>query len=60
MIAPRVAHEAIVREVTSEPDLLVTESHRRGWLARWLLSNIDWGSCVRVLVPWGSYVRVAA
>lgn len=37
------AHEAIVREVLeSRPDLLVTGSHRRGRLARWLLSNTDW------------------
>lgn len=37
------AHEAIVREVLkSKPDLLVTDSHRRGLLARWLLSNTDW------------------
>jgi universal stress protein E len=37
------AHEAIVREVLkSNPDLLVTDSHRRGRLARWLLSNTDW------------------
>lgn len=37
------AHEAIVREVLhGEPDLLVTDSHRRGRLARLLLSNTDW------------------
>lgn len=37
------AHEAIVREVlASKPDLLVTDSHRRGRLARLLLSNTDW------------------
>jgi len=37
------AHEAIVREVhRSKPDLLVTDSHRRGRLARLLLSNTDW------------------
>lgn len=37
------AHEAIVREVVkSKPDLLVTDSHRRGRVARWLLSNTDW------------------
>lgn len=36
-------HEAIVREVLrSKPDLLVTDSHRRGRLARLLLSNTDW------------------
>ena len=37
------AHEAIVRQVLkSKPDLLVTDSHRRGRVARWLLSNTDW------------------
>lgn len=37
------AHEAIVRQVLkSKPDLLVTASHRRGRLARLLLSNTDW------------------
>lgn len=37
------AHEAIVREVLrGKPDLLVTDSHRRGRLARLLLSNTDW------------------
>lgn len=37
------AHEAIVRHVLrSKPDLLVSESHRHGRFARWLLSNTDW------------------
>jgi len=37
------AHDAIVRQVLkSKPDLLVTASHRRGRLARLLLSNTDW------------------
>lgn len=37
------AHDAIVRHVLlTKPDLLVTESHRHGRLARWLLSNTDW------------------
>jgi len=36
-------HEAIVRQVLhSKPDLLVTESHRHGRLARLLLANTDW------------------
>lgn len=36
-------HEAIVREVLkTKPDLLVTESHRHGRLARLLLANTDW------------------
>lgn len=37
------AHDAIVRHVLRcKPDLLVTESHRHGRIARWLLSNTDW------------------
>lgn len=37
------AHEAIVRQVLkSKPDLVVTASHRRGRLARMVLSNTDW------------------
>jgi universal stress protein E len=37
------AHEAIVRQVlSSKPDLLITDSHRRGRLARLVLSNTDW------------------
>jgi universal stress protein E len=36
-------YEAIVRQVLlSKPDLLVTESHREGRLARLLLANTDW------------------
>ncbi len=35
--------EAIVREVRrSKPDLLITESHRHGRLARMVLANTDW------------------
>lgn len=37
------AHEAIVRQVLkTKPDLLVTDSHRHGRLARLLLANTDW------------------
>jgi universal stress protein E len=37
------AHEAIVRQVLkTRPDVLITSSHRRGRLARWLLANTDW------------------
>lgn len=37
------AHEAIVRQVLKvKPDVLITASHRRGRLARWLLANTDW------------------
>lgn len=37
------AHEAIVRCVLkTKPDLLVTDSHRHGRLARLLLANTDW------------------
>lgn len=36
-------HEAIVRQVLkTKPDLLVTQSHRHGRLARLLLANTDW------------------
>lgn len=36
-------HEAIIRQVRrSRPDLLMTESHRHGRLARMLLANTDW------------------
>lgn len=36
-------YEAIVRQVRrSKPDLLVTDSHREGRLARLLLANTDW------------------
>lgn len=36
-------HEAIVRQVRrTEPDLLITESHRHGRLARIVLANTDW------------------
>lgn len=36
-------HEAIVRQVLrTAPDLLVSESHRHGRLARWVLANTDW------------------
>lgn len=36
-------HEAIVRLVLkTKPDLLVTESHRHGRLARLILANTDW------------------
>jgi universal stress protein E len=36
-------YEAIVREVRkTKPDLLVTDSHREGRLARLLLANTDW------------------
>ena len=37
------AHEAIVREaLATKADLLVSESHRHGRLARLLLANTDW------------------
>lgn len=37
------AHEAIIRFVVrTEADLLITESHRHGKLARWVLANTDW------------------
>jgi universal stress protein E len=37
------AHEAIVRQVLkTQPDLLMTASHRHGRLARLLLANTDW------------------
>jgi universal stress protein E len=36
-------HEAIVREVLrTRPDVLLTDSHRHGRLARWVLANTDW------------------
>lgn len=37
------AHEAIVRQVLeTQPDLVITSSHRHGRLARLLLANTDW------------------
>lgn len=37
------AGDAIVRQVlASKPDFLIVQSHKRGRLARWLLTNTDW------------------
>lgn len=36
-------HEAVVRQIRhTKPDLLITESHRHGRLARIVLANTDW------------------